>query len=405
MLRRLAPAKSRGQELRRGWLSLLAASFGSGVGINGLMAYNMGLFVAPLSAEIGLTRGQFGGAVSLSMFAMALALTAVGPLADRLGGRWVAIVGSAGLALVFALGGLLQSVTGFFLLLIAMGAVGSATTSVSYTRVMVTWFDAAQGLALALVMTGVGLASMIVPPIVAATINGMGWRAGFTLLAFVASLGVPVSFLFLRPAPSSDSVARTQADHPAQFSVALHLPIFWLQASAFCLMALAYMGVMIHFAPLFADKGLGGAEAARLVSLLGATLVVSRLMVGWLSDRVHAPWIGMTTCLAAAGACLLLAGGSTLWLPVAVALIGCAIGAETDLLAYLTTRYFGLAVYGRCYALQYALFVIAAGLSPAWIGFLRDGSGSYAGPLLCSAAMGLLAALIFALLPRYPPTT
>lgn len=400
---------SRFLEIRRGWPALLAAAFGSGVGVNGLMAYNLGLFVQPLSREIGLTRGQFGSAVSGSMMAMALALLFVGPLVDRLGGRRVAIIGSAGFSLIFvAMSMMVQSTAAFFALVVAMGAIGSATTAISYSRVVVTWFDRAQGLALALVMTGIGLASMIVPPLVALVIEGAGWQAGFRLLALLAASSIPVSLLLLRPAPAAPApstaapvAAPIAASASSAVRAALRSRIFWLQGGAFFLMSLAVTGVMIHFVPLFTDLRLSATAAAGLMSLFGATLVCSRLLVGWLADRVHAPWIAVVTCGAAGGACLLLATGSTAFLPIAVILIGTAIGAETDLLAYLTARYFGLAVYGRCFAWQYGLFVVAAGLSPAWIGILRDQSGSYAQPLLLASVLSLAAAVAFACLPRY----
>lgn len=401
---------SRFLEIRRGWPALLAAAFGSGVGINGLMAYNLGLFVQPLSREIGLTRGQFGSAVSASMMVMALALLFVGPLVDRLGGRRVAIVGSAGFSLIFvAMSMMVQSTAAFFALVVAMGAVGSATTAISYSRVVVTWFDSAQGLALALVMTGIGLASMIVPPLVALVIEGAGWQAGFRLLAVLAASSIPVSLLLLRPAPAARAPSMAapiaaSADRPASSAAAraaLRSRIFWLQGGAFFLMSLAVTGVMIHFVPLFTDLRLSATAAAGLMSLFGATLVCSRLLVGWLADRVHAPWIAVVTCVAAGGACLLLATGSTAVLPLAAILIGTAIGAETDLLAYLTARYFGVIVYGRCFAWQYGLFVVAAGLSPAWIGILRDQSGSYAQPLFLASLLSLAAAIAFACLPRY----
>ena len=83
-------------------------------------------------------------------------------------------------------------------------------------------------------------------------------------------------------------------------------------------------------------------------------------------------------------------------------LIGLAAGAETDLVAYLTVRYFGLANYGRLYGLQYAIFGFASGLSPFLFGKVFDVTGSYQPILYVAAGLFVVGAVSLLTLGRYP---
>ena len=79
------------------------------------------------------------------------------------------------------------------------------------------------------------------------------------------------------------------------------------------------------------------------------------------------------------------------------------MGSEADLIGFLTARYFGMANYGRLYAVQYASFMLMAGLSPLWVGALADYTGGYRTPLLVTAVGLVVAIVLFLRLPRTQP--
>jgi hypothetical protein len=81
-------------------------------------------------------------------------------------------------------------------------------------------------------------------------------------------------------------------------------------------------------------------------------------------------------------------------------LIGLAAGAEVDLLAFLTSRRFGLAAYGRIYGCQLALFSLGAGLAPILMGAAHDRFGSYGGALNIDAVVILIGAVLVGTLRR-----
>ena len=118
----------------------------------------------------------------------------VAGLVDRLSGRTAAAESAVLLSLTFvAMGTMMHSVPVFLALVALLGVLGSATTPVSFTRAVTTWFEEARGLALALIMTGIGVSSVIVPRITAAVIETWGWQSGFLLLAAISALSIPVT--------------------------------------------------------------------------------------------------------------------------------------------------------------------------------------------------------------------
>lgn len=382
-------------EFRRGWPTVLAASSGVGLGIAGLLTYTAGVFAKDLGAGIGLSRTALGAAFFLSTLALALALPLVGWLIDRVGPRWPAMAGALGLAVGFtALGTAVHSVPAYLLVMTLIGLLAAASSPVAYTRAVNAMFDRSRGLALGLTQLGIGLAAMIVPPVIALVIIGHGWQAGYLTLAGIAALGIlPAATL-----PSGGRELTPAAG--AGSSSELRSPLFWLLLLSFGTMALAFAGLLPHFVPMLREAGLGAGHAAALASIIGASVIVSRVLVGWLADRVSAPLIAAASCALCALGCLALAwkGAALAW--VGAIALGSAMGAEADLIGYLTARYFGMASYGRLYAIQYAGFMLMAGVSPLWVGALADHTGSYRAPLLVTAAGLVVAIILFCRLPR-----
>jgi MFS family permease len=132
--------------------------------------------------------------------------------------------------------------------------------------------------------------------------------------------------------------------------------------------------------------------------------LLGRLGSGFLLDRIWAPLVALPILCAPAVACWLLSGSSlTLALAyLCAAIVGLAAGAETDLIAYLAGRYFGMAHYGKIYGLLLVPFGVAAALSPALYGWSRDATGDYDLALGIATGLFLLGGGLLLALGRYP---
>jgi cyanate permease len=384
---------------------LAGAVIGCATGISALLLYTNGLFVAGLTAEFGLTRTQFGFGVLLVTLAIAAANPLVGWAVDRFGAKWPSIAGLLLLSAGFAmLGWSVRSVTSYLLLQPLVAFAAAASGPVAFSKLVSAAFDRRRGLALGLTMAGIGLAAAFVPPRLAAHIVAHGWRAGYLALSMLPLAGT-VLLVVILPA-RADAVPTNRAPGLAAagegMSPGIDSRVFWILAAAFATMSLAFTGMLPHFVPMLTDAGLDPVAAGRIAGQIGLAVISSRLLIGFLLDRLFAPRIAIAVCLlAAAGCALFIARGTAAATLTAIAL-GFAIGAELDLMGFLVARYFGLAGFGRIYGWLYGAFVAASGLAPLWVGALRDATGSYTLPLaLC--IVGLIAACgVLLLLPRYP---
>lgn len=381
-------------EFRRDWPVVLVAASGVGLGIAGLLTYTAGIFAKDLEAAIGLSRTDLGWAFFLSTVTLALALPFVGWLIDRFGARAPAAFGSVALSAGFlALGTIVHSISGYIAVMGAIGFFAACSAPVAYTRAVSAAFNSSRGLALGFTQLGIGLAAMIVPPVLARIVAGSGWQAGYIALSVLALAGV-IPALAL-PGREHGATPKTSAD----VAGAMRSREFVILLAAFGSMALAFAGLLPHFVPMLREAGMGAREAGLVAGVIGASVIVSRVAVGWLADRIEAARLAALCCGLCALGCLTLAIGGVAFAWVGAIALGTAMGAEADLIGYMTARRFGIAGYGRLYAIQYASFMLMAGLSPLWVGALADRTGGYTAPLLVAAAGLVVAIVIFLRLP------
>lgn len=387
-------------ELASGWPLLLAATLGSGMGASSLIFYSLGVFVAPLQAAFGWTRGDVTSAMLFSSAGLVLAAPVLGFLIDRVGERRIALASiPCFAAVVFALSMLDGNLQGFYLCFFLAAVLGCGTTPILYTRAVASHFDRARGLALGITLAGPGTAAVVLPPFIVGVIAGDAWREGFRVLALIALVAWPLVWCWLRPvtAPGAAALAHAGIGRRA----ALGSRIYWTLALSFALVAMAASSLVVHMVPMLKDTGLDAAAAARVASLIGVGVILGRLLIGWLIDRLFAPHVAAAIFAIAACGCVLLAQGGAAEAPIAAFLIGFALGAEVDLMAYLTSRYFGLKHYGFLYGTVYSCFWIGIASGPALTGRLYDATGGYAIALWGIVALFAVGAAAALTLPRF----
>jgi len=383
--------------------TLAGAVIGSASGISAVLLYTNGLFVAGLAREFGLTRAQFGLGVFLVTIALAIANPVVGWAVDRWGAKLPSVVGLVLLSAGFAsLGFLVGSVPGYLLLQASVAFLGAASGPIAYTKFIGATFDRRRGLALGLTMTGIGCTAAVLPPVLANVIESSGWRAGYYALALVPLCGAVLTALLLpgrmrtSPSPAAQVIAE-----PGESTHWARSRVFWILAITFAAMSLSFGGLLPHFVPMLTDGGLDPVTAGGIAGEIGLAVIASRLLVGYLLDRLHAPWIAIGICLIAATGGLAYVNYGTAAASVTAIALGLALGAELDLMGFLVARYFRLQDFGRIYGWQYGAFVLASGFGPLWVGAVRDAIGTYTPALIASTVGLVLTCIGFLLLPRY----
>ena len=398
----------------RGWWVVLASS--AGISSNpGQFAFGaIGLFIIPLTQEFGWQRTEVSFALALFTMALAVSMPLVGRLVDRHGARMILIPST----LIFGL--LLGSIPLFvsslwhlWCIFLLIGTLAAGANALPYLRIIGAWFDRHRGLAFGVAMAGGGLGYTYVPPLVQYLIDHFEWRYGYYALAgIVLFVAVPLVVVVVREpsagagSPKDPGATATPGDdtHGTRISldILLRSRIFWVLVTVFILLSVSVFGLLSHLVPMLIDRGMATDRAALVAATLGATIIVSRAVIGWLIDRYFAPTVA-TVCviLSAIGLGLLATGAIDRAAFMAALLVGLSIGAEIDLLAYLATRYFGLQSFGLVYGLLFSAFLIGSATGPVIYGAAFDATGSYVTVLGMCAVILVLTALVLQLLPAY----
>jgi sugar phosphate permease len=293
--------------------------------------------------------------------------------------------------------------------------VGVASAPVTYGRVVANWFDRKRGLALGLASAGIGFGAFITPPLAQLLLDRGGVRSAYLGLAGTAFLiALPAIVFFLRGTPQEvglqpDGVVApsqsTLATAPAAgmtVSEAIRTHTFWQLCIIFFCVAACVNGAIAHLVPLLTDHGVSGRTAALATSLFGLASIVGRVGNGYLVDRYFAPRVAAVLfACAAAGVALLLSGGTGTEASVAAALLGLAVGAESDVIPFLISRYFGMRAMAELYGCAFGAYVFgnATGRYLFAVGF--DAAGSYTLPLACAFGVLVLASMAMLTLGRY----
>ena len=402
----------KGVQSRAGrWWIVAVAAFGLSTS-PGQFAYGaFSLFIEPLEQEFGWARADMSLALTLFTLCLAVTLPFIGRLVDRYGSRRVLapsmLVLGVGLCV---LGWRLDALWILLTVYVLIGVLGAGANSPPYMRTVSSWFDRRRGLAIGTAMAGAGLGYAYVPPMVRYINDAYGWRFSFLALgAIIIFVATPLVALFLKDPPRprtaatpgpEGAVVETTGD---AWREAMGRGVFWMLICVFALLSFSLYGMLAHFKPMLSGMGIPGEEAGWIAGMVGIAVMVSRVVIGYLIDRIFAPRVALVVfLLSAAGMAVLSTGNAPGFAIPAALLLGLSMGAEIDLLAYLAGRYFGLKSFAVIYGLLFSAFLAGTALGPWAYGAAYDADGSYAAMLLVGAGCCALAALITGFLPRWP---
>jgi MFS family permease len=395
------------EEFQRGWKPLVAAGVGIGLGYSPIPPYASGLLASALETANGWSRADILSTLMVMPVALLVMGRVVGRLADRLGARRVALVSTAGLGVCqLALAAGASSLLAFKLIWIVLAVVAIGTLPTTYVRVVNSWFDRARGLALGLALATTGVTGAIMPYLLTGLIEAFGWRGGYLALAALPlCIGLPILLLWLHERPASEGASDAARREGMSVRDAVRSRRFWALAIGSLALAFATSGLMPNLLPILVEQGVDRTTALSALAALAVSVTGGRLLSGWLLDRLWAPLVGALLIAPAIVALLLLARPETgVWINVvAVVTLGLVAGAEFDLVAFMTGRYFGQRHFSELYSIQYAVFGIGAGFAPAIFGALRTRLDSYTPLVLLAALLLASAALLLLTLGRFPP--
>jgi MFS family permease len=274
---------------RTAWLRLAAALALSTVG--GVGMWSVVVALPAVQADFGVDRASASLPYTLTMVGFGLGGILMGRLTDRFG---VALP-LAGATLALALGYVAAAhAPSLWLYAISQGLlIGFLGSSASFAPLLADishWFEKRRGIAVAICACGNYLAGTVWPPIVQHLIETDGWRSAHLTIGLVCLVTMlPLTLAMRRRAPHLG-----QAPTPAAARLAPHSTAFGLSPNALqallviaglaCCVAMAMP--QVHIVAYCGDLGYAPAVGAQMLSLMLGFGIVSRLLSGWIADRI-----------------------------------------------------------------------------------------------------------------------
>ncbi|MCB2074879.1 MAG: MFS transporter [Novosphingobium sp.] len=397
-------------EWRRHW-PLVAAST-SGMSLAALSTSAFGVMVVPIEQDIGWTRAQISsGPMLISVMTVCFG-TLLGFVVDKVGPRLIALGNVTLLCGATALLSQIESeIWQWWATWIVIGLCSAILPTLC---VMPTTraFNLGRGLAMAIVLSGSGISSFIVPNLGNWLVEEYSWRHAYLYLAAIwYAVVFTLMLLFLRlPRGETTAAVAEQKQVPAEelpgltAREAFTSAVFYKLAFAAVIANFVGIAIILNLIPILRWTELSPATAAQVASLIGIFTIAGRLISGGLIDRFDARIIAAaaTLLMFAMPGMLLLFPGNVATSIAGVAIAGMMGGAQTPCLAYLASRHLGQRAYATLYATIMAAMSLGVGLGPLMANFVYDQTQSYNLVLWAALPMFAIGALLFMSLGPYP---
>jgi len=396
-----------------GWFVVAGAFAVTFVGFG--CAYSFSAFLDSLQREFGASRGSVSLVFSLAGFLWFMVGSVSGPLADRWGSRPMAVLGMILLASGLVLASFAQSLMAVYAAVGLGVGLGIGCSYVPAMGVVQRWFVRHRGFASGLASAGIGVGTLVVPPIASLLIAALGWRNAYLALAgFAVVAGAGMSLLIendprgrgLEPdgnARKAGSAVLPSSGASIRDAITSTRFIGLYGACLAC--AFGAFVPFVHLVPYATDHGVTQSSAVLLVSCLGIGSAAGRFALGGLADRLGRELALLCTFIGMAFASVIWAVSATFWpLAIFALVFGLAYGGWVALLPSVVMDYFGGRNVSGIIGILYTSAGVGALIGPSAAGFIFDVSRSYLLPIIASVCVNLIAAAIFAVTSRKTAT-
>ena len=373
------------------WWRLAVALTLSTVGAAGMWSVVVAL--PAVQAEFGGARAEASLPYSATMVGFAVGGVLVGRLTDRFG----AFVPVAGSVVLLAAGFEAAAVAGqLWLFTLAQGVAIGAGCAATFAPLMADtslWFDRRRGLAVGIFASGNYLGGVVWPPVVQHFIAASGWRATYSAVGlFCLATMLPLALVLRRPSPrhpsSPAAAAAARATRPLGMTPT-HLQWLLNLAGVACCVAMAMP--QVHMVAYCGDLGYGTARGAQMLSVMLACGIVSRLVSGWISDRIGGlRTLALGSALQALALVLFLPFDGPVSLFVVSALFGLSQGGIVPSYAMVIRAHFPPGEAATRIAATITATIVGMALGGWMSGAIFDLTGSYRAAFLNGSAWNLL---------------
>lgn len=315
-----------------------------------------GIFFDSLIKEFGWTRAATSGAYSVMALMFGLTGIIIAKLCDKYSPRIV--IGTCGV--LMGIGYILLSRINVIWQLYLYYGVFIAIGMGSYISLlpMVTrWFTRRRALMIGALSSGMGLGSIIFPPIAQRLISIYQWRFSFIIFAIIVITVVLIATQFLKWDPRKIGLkpyGESETENKDYKLTGLSLPQsirtqqFWLIGGMYFIYVFCQTTVLVHIYVHALGMNVSSASAASIVSIYGVFQILGMNVSGYMADKYGSKTIFLVSfiLMTISFIWLLMLAKDALTFDVFAAIMGFTGGSIQILFAPIIAEIFGLKSQG-----------------------------------------------------------
>jgi len=366
------------------------------------MFYSFPALLLVWERDLGWSKTELSGALTLSLVAAAVLAPVVGRLIDHGFGRFVFTGCALAGAVLLVLLSLVTELWQFYLVWLGLGIAMSGSLYEACFAVLTRSMGAKAKRAITVITLVAGFAGTVSFPSAYVLVEYVGWRGAVVVFGVVVAL-VAVPLIWW-----GASIAEGRRDsqmHPASRGTGealrvLRNPIFWLLAIAFAMIALEHGVLLTHLLPLLDERGIHAETAILAASMIGPMQVAGRLAM--IAAERHLTILNIAAAsyvaMGIAAVSLLGAGAIPVLLVAFVLFQGSGYGVTSIVRPVVTAELLGRTNFGVISGLLALPFIFATAAAPTIAAFVWE-TGGYDRVIMlaiAAAAVGLVSILIAA---------
>ena len=355
---------------------------------------SFGLFLQPMSTDLGWGREIFAFAIALQNLIWGAAQPVAGAIADRYGSARVLIAGG----IAYALGTYLMSVSSTPLAfhLSAGVLVGLGVSGLSFAIVIAAFGrmvpEEKRSMVFGIGTSAGSVGQFLIAPLGQAFIEAYGWGTALVLLSVVVALVIPLAF----PLRGKGTVSGPEQSIREALAEAKRHSGFLLLTAGFFVCGFHVAFIQTHLPAYIVDSGVDARYGAWAIAVVGLVNVFGALASGYLGGKYSKKYL--LSALYVARAVVIAVFVMVPATPVTVIVFAAAMGllwlSTVPLTSALVAQIFGPRYMGMLFGIVFFGHQLGASLG-VWLGgYLYDRTGSYDVVWWVAVALGLASALI-----------
>jgi MFS family permease len=359
--------------------------------------YGFSLFVKPLAASYGWSRGEVMLGITIYFLVQAAAMPFIGNLIDRFNIKKIIFAGSLLTTAGFILLSRLDHLWQFYAAWAIIGIGSAGNGQIPASALILNWFSKGRGIAIGIMSAGIGAGGLVFSPLIGGyVIPTFGWDSGFMILVLANVIPMLLVLFIIKNKPSDmglypDGIAYSEARDTGteatptikRFTLnsALVTSAFWLTAISYFLSMASQNGVIQNQVAYLDDIGFPILLAAGALGSLGLSSAIGKLSFGWLCDRIKANFVCCIGLVFQAISIIILISIQVesplelIWLYAIF--MGLGIGSWLPTLSMITISNFGPASYGAIFGALSSIQLAGAAIGPLFSGMMFDSMNNY----------------------------